>query len=475
MANRVFLILLVLCPTLSADEFHIQFKTQAVEDEFHGRIYLLFQEDPEKEPLYHFTGPHPLYATETRTFSASETIIMDGATQGFEGPLRKLPVGNYSVRAVLDQSQQGRDFVFSSGNLYSSKLTVEWNPESKKVIKLLIEHRYEKGPFVESEFMKEIRFRSSILSRFHHRDIFIEATVILPPSYHQSTESSYPSVYVQPGWGTTHEAVTHGSHQQNRYGMSGYGREKVFIFLNHETRFGYHCFTNSANNGPWGEALVNELIPHVEREFRIHTEPTARFLMGQSSGAWGVLWLMLEYPNSFGGVFACSPDFVDFRNFGEDRNLYDSSTNMLFDDNGIPRPGKRGADREAFIGDGTQLQSFEAVFGPKGKDGRPAPLYNRLTGEIDQRVLQHWKNYDLSQKLAALWRTNPAHLQNRIFLFFAENDDYGLDESGKLLRDRINGLGGSLNLILYSEGGHDVWTDATRSRIHNQIETLLEP
>ena len=118
-----------------------------------------------------------------------------------------------------------------------------------------------------------------------------------------------------------------------------YGLEKVFVFLEHNCAQGTHCFVDSENNGPWGRALIEELIPFIEKNYRVIPEADARLLTGQSSGAWAALWLQVGHPDFFGGAWPISPDPVDFRSFcGVD--LYAKNANVFYEEepDGSRRP-----------------------------------------------------------------------------------------------------------------------------------------
>ncbi len=42
---------------------------------------------------------------------------------------------------------------------------------------------------------------------------------------------------------------------------------------------------------------------------------------GHSSGGWSSLWLQIEHPEVFGGVWSLAPDPVDFRDFVKEHQL----------------------------------------------------------------------------------------------------------------------------------------------------------
>ena len=167
----------------------------------------------------------------------------------------------------------------------------------------------------------------------------------------------------------------------------------IYVLLDESLSTGTHEFVDSVNNGPWGTALVTELIPYLESKYRMDARPEGRFVTGHSSGGWAALWLQIAYPDFFGGAWSTSPDPVDFRSFtGPDiadakagSNSYlkpDGSPWMLVRMHGEEVESLRDyAQQERVLGDyGGQMSSFEWVFSPRGDDGRPLPLFDRVTG-----------------------------------------------------------------------------------------------
>ena len=158
----------------------------------------------------------------------------------------------------------------------------------------------------------------------------------------------------------------------------------IWILLDESLPGGTHEFADSVNNGPWGHALTTEFIPYFEGIYRTDGKPSSRFLNGHSSGGWATLWLQTRYPAVFGGTWSTSPDPSDFHDFtGVD--LYAPHANMYYKADGSLYPIMRDhgqvvatiktfAQMETVIGPyGGQFESFDWVFSPRGKDGRPQP------------------------------------------------------------------------------------------------------
>src|SRR3954452_13754707 len=100
-----------------------------------------------------------------------------------------------------------------------------------------------------------------------------------------------------------------------------YATRMILLHLDGAGPLGDPYQVNSANNGPYGDAVVHELIPFIERQFRGLGDSRARFLDGASTGGWVSLALQIFYPDHFNGAWAHAPDPVDFRAY-EVINIY---------------------------------------------------------------------------------------------------------------------------------------------------------
>ena len=72
---------------------------------------------------------------------------------------------------------------------------------------------------------------------------------------------------------------------------------------------------------------------------------------------------------------------------------------------------------------GDQWDIWQAVFGPVGPDGYPALIWDKLTGEIDRKVAESWKqNYDLRYILERDWKTLGPKLRGKIHIYVGDMD-----------------------------------------------------
>jgi S-formylglutathione hydrolase FrmB len=298
-----------------------------------------------------------------------------------------------------------------------------------------------------------LSFVSPLLSAFWGRPIQMRGAIALPPGYDPAGTKTWPTVYLTHGFGAGYHGVQWLAAQHLRLMNEGQIPPMIWVSLDESFPTGTHEFADSVNNGPWGEALTTELIPWLERNYRMDARPSGRFLTGHSSGGWATLWLQTRYPAMFGGTWSTSPDPSDFHDFtGAD--IYRPNANVYFDANAKPvelvRINGRDvatleqfAKLEAVIGPvGGQLASFDWVFSPKGADGRPMPMFDRRTGAVDPAVAAYWRDhYDIAYRLEHNWPELKKDLDGKIHVIVGTADTFHLDGPAHRLQAVLRRLG----------------------------------
>jgi hypothetical protein len=222
--------------------------------------------------------------------------------------------------------------------------------------------------------------------------------------------------------------------------------EMVRVFLPGMIATGHHVFADSLNDGPWGSALVQELIPAIEKQFRLVATARGRYLSGHSSGGWSSLWLQITHPDFFGGTWSTAPDPVDFRNFTTIDVTPGSTDNFYRNKDGSPRMLMRMGGHDLYsveqfarfeqvMGQVSALRTFDWVFSPRGPMGAPLPIMNPATGEQDPAVQKAWEKWDVHKVLDAGWATLGPKLAGKLHLFAGSDDTFHLNESLSLLCD----------------------------------------
>ncbi len=428
--------------------FHVTFSKAVSDRPFTGRVYVMLGKSDKAEPRFgpNWFRPEPIFARDVKDWKPGEDLVLDNTALAFPDPLAKLPRAAYSVQAVMDFDRGERNFSTAPGNGYSKSIRQELDPAATGPLALVIDQVVPPRSFKETARVKLAEIDSKLLTEFHKRPVKLRAGVVLPKSFAAEPRKRYPVVYEIPGFGGTHTMASGLLHRTNVADV-----EMLWVVLDPSCRMGHHVFADSANNGPCGRALVEELIPFIEKEYRGLGVPGARFVTGHSSGGWSSLWLQVAYPEVFGGVWSTSPDPVDFRDF-QRINIYRPGVNMFLDDQGERRPIARSkgkptlfykpfSDMDRIMGHGGQLDSFDAVFSPRGPDGKPRPLWDRDTGAVNADVARCWEKYDIRLVLENNWKTLGPKLAGKLHVYTGSEDTFYLDGAVILLKESLAKLG----------------------------------
>ncbi|MEW6743655.1 MAG: alpha/beta hydrolase-fold protein [Planctomycetota bacterium] len=334
------------------------------------------------------------------------------------------------------------------------------------------------------------KMTSSRLSQYWGREIVLEAAVVLPRG--DAPEGGWPACYDIHGFGGNHRAAFFWGPQLIEQMDAGRAPAMLYVFLNAQCPMGHHEFADSANNGPWGEALVTELVPALEREFSSAGTSLARFLTGHSSGGWSALWLQITYPDFFGGAWAMAPDPVDFRDFtGIDIYTFD---NAYADAGGREiMLIRRGAEWMVSLRDyaqrefarrayGGQFASFNAVFSPRGDDGTPMKLFDPESGTIDRFVAKAWEKYDISLVLRRHWQELAPRLAGKLHIYVGSLDTFGLERAVILLQKELAALGSDAEIVIVEGRDHgsllaphpELWPEGLLTKVHRKMAERFE-
>jgi S-formylglutathione hydrolase FrmB len=428
-------------------------------------------------------------AKEVHNLTAGESIEINPDDIASPAPLSTAQPGDYQVMALLDLNHSYSYSAMGEGDLRSEvSLARGLTPGSSDPIQLTLSKRVEdEHPIADSETTKLVTFQSPALSAFWGKPVVMSAGVLLPPGYGTS-KVRYPVIFRVHGFGGSYRSAwTSGAALFKKMAEKKLP-EMINIYLDGTCPMGHHEFADSVNNGPWGQALVKEFIPYLESKFRMDAVASGRFLTGHSSGGWSTLWLQVNYPDVFGGTWSTSPDPVDFRSFsGLDLTKYPAE-NFYRGPGDKPRNIFRFKGNEVFswaqyvryarvIGEyGGQVESFEAVFSPRGEDGRPMQLFDRDTGVVDGNVQKAWERYDISRLMLTNWKTLGPKLRGKVHLFVGTVDNFHLEEAVYLLRDELKKMGSDATFEIVEGRDHmDLYQSDLADRIVQAMYKVARP
>lgn len=399
----------------------------------------------------------PCFAIDVKNVSPGRSILLNDKAMSYPVKLSDIERGEYFVQAVWDRNLGGRAISASAGNIYSKTSKVILTKDFTKIFSIICNEIIPEPVFEETEFVKELRVPSSLLSAFHHKAMTVDAAVLLPAEYFKEPQRRFPVVFDVSGYGGDY----HGYSGASTVRSTPFDTVPcITVYLDGNCSLGHSAYANSANNGPWGDALIKELIPVLESKYRCDG---ARLLKGHSSGGWTVLWLQSHYPSAFTACWSSSPDPVDFRDY-QKVNLYEGE-NLFYDKDSTLRSvatvagffqwasSRQAYQMETVIYRGEQMHSFDAVFSGKGADGNPDPICNPETGELNKKTFEHWKDYDISLYLRTNWNSLQQDLQGKIRVSVGEQDNFLLNGAVRLLDQEMKKLDTKF-VFAYYPGDH---------------------
>ena len=440
--------------------------TRSLDVEFRGRVQTV-------EPRLQVgrTGI-PFFGRDVEKLAPGQAAVIDETDLGSPvESLKDIPPGEYFVQAMVnvysefrradgkvvwmhDDQWEGQQWRTSPGNLYSVPRKVRIDPRAGGVIALAADQVI---PPVQvppdTRYVKRFKFQSPMLTKFWGRPVYLGAVVLLPRDYERET-INYPVNYVQGHFSLN---PPYGFNEQNEFSRQwlgdGFPRFIAVTFQHPNPYFDDSYAVNSVNVGPYGDAVMQELIPEVEKRFRVIREPWARVLSGGSTGGWEAAALQIFHPDFFGGAWSYCPDSVTFTDV-EGIDIY-KDTNAFYKEfewRKVPTINSRTTNGQAIntseqrnrfeLVNGTkgrsgeQLDIWSAVYGPLGDDGYFKPLFDKRTGAIDPAVAQYWKeHYDLRYYLEKNWATVGPKLVDKLFFYTGTADTYFLNNSTKELQD----------------------------------------
>ncbi len=465
-----------------------------------GRLFVILNPRQQPEPRLTIgqTGMDapPILGHDMMGFAPGVTGILDRSAAAFPiENLSHLKAGEYSVQALFDTNIDFRS-PNAPGNLYSAVQRRHLEPAKGETVRIELTQKLPSETLAtETEYLKYVRIQSDLLSKFHGRPMFLRAGIILPKDYEHEPTRRYPLRVRIGGYGDRFTNVRRMMSEYHPFRSAWLADEAprmILLHLDGDGPLGDCYQVNSANNGPYGDAVTQELIPFVEKKFRAIGQPYARVLDGGSTGGWVSLALQIFYPDCFNGTWSYCPDGVDFRAF-QLINIY-SDKNAYSNERGFDRPSARELNGDTRftirhecqmenvlgLGDswtmsGEQWGAWNATYGPRGADGRPIPLWDPRTGEIHGSVAEHWKKYDLRLVLEQNWRTLAPKLRGKIHIWVGEADDYFLNNAVHLLDDFLSKAdppyGGSIS---YGPGRGHCWVGLTEQQIAAAMAATVE-
>jgi len=404
-----------------------------------GRLIFHFTKQNEKEPRNRsevIVGVTPQDWNGVKTFiinTENKNILSNGIDK-LSSHLSEKYYYQVVYKQNIDDGVEG-----AAGNLYSEvdsvilSSSLSLNVQLKKIIT--------EQTIIKHDFVKSVIIQSKYLSDFFGRPRYLKAAVLLPSGYYEHPEKKYPICYRAPGLNGRCSAINAliAKKDFTDWWFTKAAPQVIYVFLDSQGPYGDTYQIDSENNGPCGTALTEELIPEIEKQVHYKSENKMRYLAGASTGGWVAFGLQVLYPDFFDGTWSYSPDPVDFTHYGL-INIYSDET-IFYNHFGYLQPGKRtiygeptfsmkdwiaGENINSITNDyrvsGGQFGAYNAVFGPRGKDGLPSLMFDPYSGKIDHDIAVQWEKYDLKKILEKNWSVLGTKLQGKIWIWTGDMD-----------------------------------------------------
>ncbi|HTF17423.1 MAG TPA: alpha/beta hydrolase-fold protein [Chryseolinea sp.] len=483
--------------------FVITFTKDMSEQAQDGRLLLMLASDDKSEPRFQIDGSlatQLVFGVDVEGIKPGDKMFVDEAAFGFpKRTLRDVPAGDYYVQALLNRYEtyhlktghdvklppdqgEGQQWATKPGNFYSKPIKISFDPDEHSVTEIAMDQKIAAVTEpVDTKYIRHLRVQSKLLSEFWGRPMYLGAHVLLPEGFDTHPEAKYPIMVFHGHFPSDFGGFSETPPDPNmdttdystRFGIYGYKKIEaqeaynfykqwisknfprfLIIEIQHANPYYDDSYAvNSANIGPYGDAIMQELLPEIEKKYRGIGEGWARFTYGGSTGGWEALAAQLFYPDDFNGCFAACPDPIDFRayslvNIYEDKNAYWYESQFRK----MPRPALRNwlgqlqttmeesNHLELALGtrsrSGGQWDIWEAVYSPQGADGYPKRIFDKLTGDVDSTVAQYWKeHYDLRYILQRDWATLGPKVAGKIHIYCGDMDNYYLNNAVYLMED----------------------------------------
>ncbi|MET0336898.1 MAG: hypothetical protein ABW063_03960, partial [Caulobacter sp.] len=343
-------------PPAAAESFKVSIPSTAPDAAYDGRVLLV---------LTAKDGAAPINQVD-RTFASAQIVGTDveGVARGGSAiialdetgypakSLSEVPAGRYFVQAVLHKYDTyklengkvvklpaargaGQNWRKEPGNLVSTPKQIDFDPKRDGQIDVVLDRV--NPPIAEpkdSEFIRHFKVRSDKLSKFWGRDVFIRGHVLVPKDFDKHPEAKYPLAIFHGhfpedfgGFRTTPPDPNLKCEYSERFNLPCYNKTEqqeaydfyqqwvsdkfprmLIVEIDHSNPYYDDSYAvNSANIGPYGDAITHEFIPALEKKYRGLGQGWARFLYGGSTGGWEALGVQVKYPDDYNGAYAACP------------------------------------------------------------------------------------------------------------------------------------------------------------------------
>ena len=456
-------------------ELSREFSREAVS----GRLFLLVTTNLIGEPrhLLHQGGIGFVFTQDVKNWKPGTTVTFSGAHAGFPSRLNTIPPGRYNLQAVLDRHPTDREITTAAGNGRSRPKRLAIDTGSSDELRLSLNREIIRNKLQNISRVEYRKQELRSVGRETETRTWATCAIVLPPNYKHDKEKTYPIQYWIPDFGTSARSALNFFQAKRIFNPSADIASKtekfIHVLIDPHSKNGHHFWMNSDANGPYRTALMDELIPQIESAYRVRPGASSRFLVGIGAGGWAAVNLIIDRPDFFGGVWALAPDTPSGKSFLGMALWTDEPHSLFMSRRSEPRAMvqdpqtsrtiltvRAQSQLETILGRGNKLGGYEAAISPTSLSGRPAPMFNRDTGLIKDKVA-HWKRFDLAHKLKTLPKNQGLKVARLIHIKAGRLDPYGMVPSTEAFKEQTDAMGLGIDITIQD--------DATRESVSNSV------
>ena len=201
---------------------------------------------------------------------------------------------------------------------------------TKKYIVLalwLIAFNYSSGQAVEGKIQSFI-IKAKTLQNTGGENPNRKVSVYLPPGYEGGRER-YPVIYYLHGFTGKDSIYTSMKHILDEGIRSKKIRPFIFVQSDQYTLYEGSFYSNSSLTGNWEDFTAEELVAHIDKNYRTLAKRESRGIGGHSMGGYGAFKIGMLHPDVFSSIYALSPGLLAFvKEFGPGSNSYREAANI---------------------------------------------------------------------------------------------------------------------------------------------------
>jgi S-formylglutathione hydrolase FrmB len=274
------------------------------------------------------------------------------------------------------------------------------------------------------------------------------AIVYTPPGYDAEGSRVYPVLYCLHGY--TGDALTLiGARPWERNVVQWMdlliAQERMppslLVLVDGFTRLGGSQYVNSVHNGDYSTYVIRDVIGFIDKHFRTIAHEGGRAVLGKSSGGFGAMHLVMEYPGVFAAFashsgdsyfrYAAPPSFPLVQ-----RTLETYGFSIPTFVGAFEKKNKRPQAEYSTM----EMLGYASAYSPRSNKPFDLDLpFDLRSGELREDVFARWLAFDPVERVPE--RRKALEGLRLRYLDCGRRDEYGLDIGARLVAGRMREMG----------------------------------